>query len=300
MIAGMTYYEIASYFLIYAFGGWCTEVIYQALKRGKIINRGFLNGPVCPVYGFGVLAVFALTGTFMPALKTRSAGEGGISELLILFLIGMILATLVELIAGWLLDVCFHARWWDYSNVPLNFHGYICLRFSVLWGLAIVFVVKVIQPIMEKESKLQVPENYGWPILAILYAVLLVDFIVTAMIVAGWNRKLTELDDIRKKMRIVSDGLSQKLGSETIEAHQKFDESRVQAHLAGAELKTGIKKHQAESLDKLRTRKAALEAQITKHRWFGAGRILEAFPDLRHREHNQVLEELREVPGSKD
>ena len=53
MIAGMTYYEIASYFLIYSFIGWCVEVIYHAVKVGKVINRGFLCGPVCPVYGFG-------------------------------------------------------------------------------------------------------------------------------------------------------------------------------------------------------------------------------------------------------
>ena len=61
MIAGMTYYEMAGYFLVYSFLGWCLEVIYQAVKRGKVINRGFLCGPVCPVYGFGVLTVFMLT-----------------------------------------------------------------------------------------------------------------------------------------------------------------------------------------------------------------------------------------------
>ena len=64
MICGMTYYQICWYFLIYSFGGWALEVVYHAVACGKVINRGFLNGPVCPVYGFGVLSVFAMMNTF--------------------------------------------------------------------------------------------------------------------------------------------------------------------------------------------------------------------------------------------
>ena len=60
----MTYYQICWYFLIYSFGGWALEVVYHAVACGKVINRGFLNGPVCPVYGFGVLSVFAMMNTF--------------------------------------------------------------------------------------------------------------------------------------------------------------------------------------------------------------------------------------------
>ena len=135
MICGMTYYQICWYFLIYSFGGWALEVVYHAVACGKVINRGFLNGPVCPVYGFGVLSVFAMINTIQ--------GGGYLMNDGMIFLFGVILATAVELIAGWLLDVCFHARWWDYSNKPLNLHGYICLEFSLIWGVAILLVVKV-------------------------------------------------------------------------------------------------------------------------------------------------------------
>ena len=134
MICGMTYFQICLYFLFYSFGGWVVEVIFHAVALGKVINRGFLNGPVCPVYGFGVLSVFALLNTIQSGGHVMSEG--------MIFVFGFVLATLVELIAGWLLDVCFHARWWDYSDKPLNFHGYICLEFSLIWGLAIVMVVK--------------------------------------------------------------------------------------------------------------------------------------------------------------
>ena len=144
MIFGMTYFQICLYFLVYSFGGWVVEVIFHAVALGKVINRGFLNGPVCPVYGFGVLSVFAM-------LNTIQSGGHQMNDAMI-FLFGIILATAVELIAGWLLDVCFHARWWDYSDKPFNFHGYICLEFSLIWGLAIVMVVKVIQKYVESNG----------------------------------------------------------------------------------------------------------------------------------------------------
>ena len=149
MICGMTYYQICWYFLIYSFGGWALEVVYHAVACGKVINRGFLNGPVCPVYGFGVLSEFAMMNTFQ--------GSGYQLSDSMIFLFGVILATAVELIAGWLLDVCFHARWWDYSNKPLNFHGYICLEFSLIWGVTILLVVKVFQSFVEHHTSAHAP-----------------------------------------------------------------------------------------------------------------------------------------------
>ena len=89
-------------FCFYSFWRYgVVEVIFHAVTLGKVINRGFLNGPVCPVYGFGVLSVFAL-------LNTLQSGGHQMSEGMI-FLFGIVLATAVELVAGWLLDVCFHA-----------------------------------------------------------------------------------------------------------------------------------------------------------------------------------------------
>ena len=327
MIAGMTYYQIAAYFLIYSFLGWCLEVVYAAIKIGKVINRGFLNGPVCPVYGFGVIAVFALTKTVLPNLyamsEERMSAGSKAGELIILFLMGMILTTLIELIAGWLLDVCFHARWWDYSNVPLNFKGYICLPFSIIWGVAIVFVVKVVQPLMEKGSTFNEPTQAGWIIMAILYVIYVADFIVTVLIVAGMNKKLTELDEIQQKMRIVSNELSRTLGENTIQtqqkldetkvqaqqkidetkaqaqqkmdearvqAQQKVDEARLQAHLASAEMK----ERQEEAMEKLHARKAALEQQLLANRVFGAGRLIRAFPGAVHDRYDSVLDALKE------
>ena len=267
MICGMTYYQICWYFLVYSFGGWVVEVIFHAVTLGKVINRGFLNGPVCPVYGFGVISVFAMINTLQSSGYQMSDG--------MIFIFGVILATVVELIAGWLLDVCFHARWWDYSDKPLNFHGYICLEFSLIWGLAIVLVVKVFQRYVE-------------------------NFIVTVAVIRGLNKKLTRLDKIRSDMRIVSDKISDTLATTTIETAQAVGEKKVQAALARAELRDSAELKKDKSLEMLRKKKAELQKEfddlsntITNHTIVGQGRIIKAFPKMKHRDYYELIQELK-------
>ena len=261
MICGMTYYQICWYFLIYSFGGWALEVVYHAVACGKVINRGFLNGPVCPVYGFGVLSVFAMMNTFQGSGYQLNDG--------MIFLFGVILATAVELIAGWLLDVCFHARWWDYSNKPLNFHGYICLEFSLIWGVAILLVVKVFQSFVEYHTSAHAPSIVGWMVVAILYALYLADLLVTVAVIQGLNRKLTRLDTIRANMRVISD--------------KEATEEKVN-----------------KSIETLRKNKADLQKEfdelsssIVEHTFVGQGRLIKAFPDMKHRDYLEVVQELK-------
>ena len=292
MICGMTYYQICWYFLIYSFGGWIVEVIFHAVALGKVINRGFLNGPVCPVYGFGVLSVFAMINTLQSSGYQMSDG--------MIFLFGIILATVVELIAGWLLDVCFHARWWDYSDKPLNFHGYICLEFSIIWGLAIVLVVKVFQKYVENHTSPHANSTLGWIVLVVLYCVYLADLIVTVAIIRGLNKKLTRLNKIRSDMRIVSDKLSDTVANTTIDTAQVIEEGKVQTALAKAELREAAVTKKDQSIEKLRKKKMELQKEfdelsnsITSHTIVGQGRIIKAFPEMKHRYYHELIQELR-------
>ena len=292
MIFGMTYYEICWYFLIYSFGGWVVEVIYHAVALGKIVNRGFLNGPVCPVYGFGVLSVFAVIRTLQGTGHPMNDG--------MIFLFGIVLATAVELIAGWLLDICFHARWWDYSNKPFNFHGYICLEFSLIWGFAILLVVKVFQKSVETRISSHAPSTLGWIILAVLYSLYLADLIVTVAVVQGLNKKLTRLDQLQSDMRIISDKLSASLAEKTIDTAQIVEKRRVQAALARAELRSATEQQKDKSLERLRQKKAELQKQfdtlsdsITNHTVFGQGRLIRVFPGMKHRDYYELIQELK-------
>ena len=128
-----TLYELLLIFFTYAFLGWCSEVAFATLKTGGFVNRGFLNGPICPIYGFGmVIVVLCLTPL------TRSWP--------LLFFGSMVLTTALEFFTGWVLETLFHTKWWDYTGRKFNIKGYVCLEFSILWGLACVLIMRVLHP----------------------------------------------------------------------------------------------------------------------------------------------------------
>ena len=119
-----TFYEIIWLYFIYSFLGGCAEVIFCALARKKFINRGFVTGPLCPIYGAGAV-VFTI---FLPEL-TESP--------LFLFLGSMILASYIEYFTGAILEKIFRKRWWNYSNHRFHLNGYICLKCTLVWALVV-------------------------------------------------------------------------------------------------------------------------------------------------------------------
>lgn len=118
-------------FFIYCFFGWIWESSYKSIKHRKLINSGFLNGPWIPIYGFGAIIVLSLTFSFQ-------------NNLLLIFIIGMFSATFFEFIVGYIMETIFHVRYWDYSHIPFNIKGYICLPVAFVWGLFSLIMVKVI------------------------------------------------------------------------------------------------------------------------------------------------------------
>ena len=200
MVCGLSLYQILAYFLIYSCLGWCLEVIYAAVTTGELVNRGFLNGPVCPIYGFGmILVLFVLT-----PLE---------HNLLLLYLGGVILPSALELIGGWALYKLYRTRWWDYSDFPFNIGGYICLQFSLLWGVGTMVMVKV----------------------CVLYAIYAADAVATGFAASDLARELDALEKVADSMHAVSDAMTELLGSTAMDMDKKVDESRLQFKLAAAE-----------------------------------------------------------------
>ncbi len=274
-------YIVLEYFLVYSFLGWCTEVAYQAVKKGEVINRGFLNGPVCPIYGFGVLAVFRML---------EAAGEGSLPEqnAFKVFCFGVVLATAIELFGGWLLDRLFHARWWDYSDRPFNLHGYICLEFSIIWGLGILLVVRGVNPAVTHALGL-VPVRVGWILIAVFMIVFTADVMISVMVMTGLNKRMAEIDEMREKMRVVSNDLSERIGTRAIDTAQHIDEAKVQASLAKTEARVRVDQKR----DEYEARRRDLIARIRASRHFGAGRLLRAFPEMKHRDYPDLIEMIR-------
>ncbi len=293
-----TVFQLLELFLIYSFLGWCVEVCFVAVTSGQVVNRGFLNGPVCPIYGVGMLGVLLLL-------------EPLADNWVLMFLLGMALCSLVEFLGGWLLERIFHTRWWDYSDKPFNLHGYICLGISLLWGLAVVFVVHLVHPLIFSLVCL-LPHLLAVILTAVLYALFLADFIVTLVTIIGLKKRLGEMEKVAEALHSVGDSISHRLGTSALAADARLDElketgqekmaeSKERLEAARAESKEKLEAVRAESQQKwdelyarrdaLEARKQELSAWLREKPKFGVRRLGKAFPSMREalREHlNQM------------
>lgn len=282
--------QVINFFLIYAFLGWVVEVVYHVVAQGTIVNRGFLNGPVCPIYGFGMLLILYL---LLPVSD----------NLLVLFLGGMFLTTSIELFGGWALEKLFHMRWWDYSHEHFNLKGYICLKFSLAWGIGVVCAVRVIHTIVNDVSSfvLRTPLKY---ILIPLTLLLLADLAATIATILNMQKELRNLDHLAKEMREFSDSLTERIGNRTLEAEQKIDESRVQMALGkaefrqhAAELRRQSEAHRIHIEQELANKRRQIEKiqrRLYANKWYGTGRIMDAYPHAILVRRNQKLKEFVE------
>ena len=311
-------YQFLWIFFVYAFLGWCTEVSYAALRTGKFVNRGFLNGPVCPIYGCGVVVV--LVG--LTPLK---------GNFVLLFLGSVVLTSVLELATGFVLEKLFRQRWWDYSDKPFNLGGSICLEFSIMWGFACLFVVDILHPSIEFFIRL-IPHTLGWVLLGLFSAAMAVDLAATVRTIAKLNRQLDQIDQLARRLKTASNEFGENLADRVLEAaersadwkedweaaaeewsqrraefqvqlaqrkerlegelaqkrEQMEDELRQHAQEQAVRLQEGHDKARAE-LDAWREK---LQTQLDS-RVFGQRRLMAAFPKMRSTRHRQAMEQLR-------
>ncbi|MDD2493723.1 MAG: hypothetical protein PHE29_00860 [Tissierellia bacterium] len=249
--------KIYLFFFIYAFLGWCTEVVYAALTVGKFINRGFLNGPLCPIYGFGVIAV---VNFLMPVNN----------NLFLLFVGSIFITSVIELITGFILEKMFHHKWWDYSDRPFNIGGYICPLFSLMWGIACLIVVDKIHP-MVSELVYFIPDTAAIAFLAIMSIILLIDLIATVNTIFKLNKKLEHIEELSAMIKKSSDEIGENLA-------------------AGAMVLKGKIEHREQAIAELKkANRELLEASI-----FGQKRLFNAFPGLKSTRHKEALKALKD------
>ena len=272
-----TFLHTVFFFFVYAFLGWCVEVAYAAITRRELINRGFLNGPICPIYGCGMTVMIAVIGRF-----TMPGGDAPwYQNVLVAFFGGMIITTLIELIGGYILYKLFHTRWWDYSKFRFNLGGFICPQFSFLWGLGSVLLMVVVHPLLSKPSD-SIPTIVLIWLDAILGIVFAVDVVISVIQAIGLSKQLARIDEMRKALRTTSDALTEVIGTSAMTMDTLLDEQKLQLTLAAmegatnaAEMRTQLR----ELSNKARSMRA-VTVRMSKQRFFGTGRLLSAFPDM--------------------
>ena len=259
------------YFMIYSFIGWCIEVVYCTVKNGKVENRGFLDGPVCPVYGFGMLLIILLI---------RAAGYDNVADCPApgLFFGGMILASSVELIAGWGLMKLFRMRWWNYSERPFNIGGYICLQFSICWGLGTLLAVRLIHvPLTKLIEGSFFSGPYCYPMQIVLVCIYAVDVFCTVRNIRGINRSLDRLEELNTNLGTLSEDLSQKIGERALAVDHRIEKVRAQRLILHSQLEA---------------ERRQLLQELEGSRFFGAARIF----DIQRIRNNSRVKLLKELP----
>ena len=263
-----TVVHLILFFTIYSFIGWCCETVLCSVEARKFINRGFLNGPFCPVYGFGALIiVFLLTpcSNLVPFP----------GNLLVLFLSGMVATSILEYFTGLLLETLFHAKWWDYSHKKYNLHGRVCLSNSIMFGLMAVLVMEFVHPAAIRLVEL-LPNQAALVLAAVFLVYFLSDCFATVRTVLRLNHRLAQLQQVLDESREKT---------ELLRTEQQAD---FQQKIAGL-------RDRAESrISQLTEARDRLEHDLRPT----LRRVMKAFPHMSSTRHPESFQRLRTALGN--
>lgn len=187
--------EIEKYvalFFIYSFLGWLMESVGDSIKKKKFINRGFLIGPYCPIYGTGVLLITVLLRKYN-------------GDIWITFFMSLLICGTLEYMTSYIMEKIFKARWWDYSTKRFNLNGRICAETMIPFGILGTLVICVINPIFEYLLNLFNFETIKI-VAIILFVIYLIDNIISLTIMFGFKGTLKTVEkdgteEITKKVK---------------------------------------------------------------------------------------------------
>ena len=251
-------------FIMFSVVGWISEVLYVGIfHEHKFVNRGFLHGPLCPVYGFGGVVILILPPflyeTWIP-----------------LFFASMLLCTAVEYFVSWVMEKLFHARWWDYSHYKFNIRGRVCLLNSVLFGFLGLGVIRFVYPHMLGflnwlgDFVIQVSSDS-------IAAVLTVDMFLTV-------RKLVDFSTTMEKIKVFGDSLRDHYGNEAWFRSENIEEMLASVKEHAASGKDLINQSILEKIDRLQNARNRAAESFMAH-----------FPTMKSIQYKEELEHLKVI-----
>lgn len=257
----------------YCFCGWIWECCYVSVRKRKWVNRGFMHGPFLPLYGFGAITILFLT------LPVRD-------NIPLVFFLGMIGATVIEYFTGIIMEKLFCMRYWDYTDMPLNVRGYICLPSSLLWGVFSIFLIRVIHRPVEGII-LAVPETLTDVVVFVLTIIVVVDFTQSFNEAMDLREVLAKTTDEAKRVKELEKDIEKRL-------EKRFD-------VVVAILDDDVKQLREKNAKRLRE----LEAYIARQRQLrGEGkdrqylrslRVIKRNPGAVSKEFGEALQEIKEA-----
>lgn len=205
-------------FVIFSFMGWIYETIFCTIKNRKWANRGFLYGPICPIYGAGAIACEILVDFLnRPGVDFQYTWWQ-------IFIVSFFGSIVLEYVTSWALEKLFHAYWWDYSDMPLNIKGRVCLPCSIGFGLAGILVVYVILPFTDKLT--------GWmtPITAEFISLLLMAMVAidTTLTVSALTQFAKSVEAVEAAWNLHMENFVQAAATKIAEERERFSKERLE------------------------------------------------------------------------
>lgn len=213
------------YFIFYSFCGWVWETCYCSLKERHYVPRGFLYGPICPIYGVGVLLMILF---FAPLQE----------NLLVFYFVAVSIMTVWEYLVGWFLETTTHIKYWDYSHIPFNIKGRVCLPASLLWGVLSYVAVFLIHPTVARMLG-SLASWLHYTLCGAFFTLLLVDAVTTirklALVTKALDRLQTAGDELRLQLALAKADLSDNLEEAGDQLRSRLEAARDSLPPAAAE-----------------------------------------------------------------
>ena len=259
-LQGFTLNQLFFYFIIYSVMGWIMETILCSYNEKKFVNRGYLSGPYCPIYGVGMCLIILTLSSYQDRLTD-------------LFLGGILVASTLEYFTGWLMEKLFHTKWWDYSDKKFNLHGRICLQISLAWGVLSLVIIKVVQPFVNQFVN-WFPVNIGKVILIVFGIIFIADAIHATIIAAHLSKKIHLINQIKADLH----NLSLKLNPHPQEKLKNLTINQLFANVASY-----LNTKKIENRENFQKRIAELKANYrhTQHKSIFERRLQKAFPSMK-------------------
>lgn len=293
-VFGFEWYYLFYNFFLYSFFGWIYESTLVSIRTKRIVNRGFLNGPIIPIYGAGATIVYMCLARLQ-------------DNAVFVFVGGMIIATVLEYITSYVMERLFHAKWWDYSNMKFNIKGRVCLLASFFWGFLSILMTEVLQPLMS-QLIVWIPREAGKIGGVFIFLLFGIDFSVTIINTVQLDHTLSRMQKIREEFNEYLEGakwyavkeewktkLEQISLSDWIEqAKDVFYEKREALSAMSVEEEQEEKRSFLEEVEeKLKGYTEKYQFNI-KAKGRVKKRLLKAFPNLKSKDRESVLKELKE------
>ena len=272
--------EYVLYFFFYSFCGWLYESVLCSVAGGRIVNRGFLNGPICPVYGFGALLIVGCLSPIQDA------------PVPLLFIAGAALTCTLEYFTSYLMEKLFHARWWDYSARRFNIAGRVCLEGALIFGAFSVAMLRVFHPPVALFVH-RMNETLVYALGGGLSALLAVDTAATSGHMLRLNGRLAEiqaaLNGYRQSIEAQTSALRVQLGGqksallEQVEGRKEYLKGRAEA----------IKEQFAFQFENSPFHSERIQKLLSLHSYQDR-RLFHAFPSLNSTRYGEALRRFRD------